>query len=119
MWKRELGWKVDNRLPSADDRDEVIEFYQRHSHLVKSSPFATRTLIFDVRQGWEPLCDFLNKPIPEIPFPNRSSRQEFRSRLFIFTAIDVCGSLALVLFGLAALRFIVSMCIRKSKVKRS
>ena len=26
--------------------------------------------MFDVKEGWSPLCAFLNKPIPDEPFPN-------------------------------------------------
>ena len=26
-------------------------------------------LVFDVKQGWEPLCKFLDKEIPDKPFP--------------------------------------------------
>ncbi|ORY90767.1 P-loop containing nucleoside triphosphate hydrolase protein [Leucosporidium creatinivorum] len=30
---------------------------------------AERLLIFQVQEGWEPLCKFLNVPIPDQPFP--------------------------------------------------
>ena len=36
-----------------------------------------RLLEFDVRDGWEPLCDFLHKPIPKEPFPRTNQRYEF------------------------------------------
>lgn len=29
-------------------------------------------LIFDVRQGWNPLCKFLDLPVPKVDFPNRN-----------------------------------------------
>lgn len=25
--------------------------------------------MFDVREGWEPLCKFLDLPVPDVPFP--------------------------------------------------
>ena len=28
-----------------------------------------RLLESDITDGWEPLCTFLNKPMPDIPFP--------------------------------------------------
>lgn len=31
-----------------------------------------RLLEFDVKQGWEPLCEFLGKPIPDVPFPSEN-----------------------------------------------
>lgn len=33
-----------------------------------------RLLVFDVKQGWEPLCEFLGKPVvPGVPFPSENS----------------------------------------------
>ncbi|KAM0749479.1 hypothetical protein T439DRAFT_327167 [Meredithblackwellia eburnea MCA 4105] len=29
-----------------------------------------RLLIFQVKEGWEPLCKFLDVPVPDVPFPN-------------------------------------------------
>ena len=38
--------------------------------LVKQKCPKDKFLLFDVREGWEPLCKFLGKPIPDMPFPN-------------------------------------------------
>ena len=29
-----------------------------------------RLLIWDVKEGWDPLCKFLGKPIPDSPIPH-------------------------------------------------
>ena len=34
--------------------------------------------MFDVKQGWEPLCKFLNVPIPDEPFPHENDREFFK-----------------------------------------
>jgi len=31
-----------------------------------------KLLIYDVKQGWEPLCKFLNKDVPKKPFPRKN-----------------------------------------------
>ena len=31
-----------------------------------------KLLVFDVKQGWEPLCKFLNKDVPAKPFPHKN-----------------------------------------------
>ena len=38
-----------------------------------------RLLIWNVKDGWEPLCGFLNKPIPKVPIPhdNKTGDAEF------------------------------------------
>ncbi|KAK8044675.1 NAD dependent epimerase/dehydratase [Apiospora rasikravindrae] len=38
-------------------------------------------LEWDVEDGWEPLCRFLGKPIPDEPFPNGNSSEEFRAKI--------------------------------------
>ena len=42
---------------------------RRHNFLVKSLIPAEQLLIFNVKQGWEPLCSFLQVPIPDQSFP--------------------------------------------------
>ena len=36
--------------------------------------------MWDVKEGWEPLCRFLDVPVPETPFPCLNDAQTFRER---------------------------------------
>jgi hypothetical protein len=36
--------------------------------------------VYEVKQGWEPLCRFLRLPLPDEPFPHVNATDEFRSR---------------------------------------
>ena len=38
-------------------------------------------LDWSVEDGWEPLCRFLGKPIPEETFPNGNSSEEFKVKV--------------------------------------
>ena len=49
---------------------EAVEVFNSHVEEVISVVLPERLLVFDVRDGWKPLCAFLNKPVPDIPFPN-------------------------------------------------
>lgn len=40
---------------------------------VKERCPADRLLVFDVRDGWEPLCKFLDVPTPDTPFPHTNA----------------------------------------------
>lgn len=42
---------------------------------------ADRLLVYEVRDGWEPLCNFLGKPIPGMPFPRANDSDAFQKRL--------------------------------------
>jgi hypothetical protein len=52
------------------DRDHAIEVFTRHVEYVCSTCPPERLLVFDVADGWDPLCAFLNVPVPDRPFPH-------------------------------------------------
>jgi len=35
-----------------------------------------KLLVMNLSQGWEPLCKFLGKPIPDVPFPRANDADE-------------------------------------------
>ena len=37
-------------------------------------------LVFNVKEGWGPLCKFLGVPEPKQPFPNLNSREFFQKK---------------------------------------
>lgn len=37
-----------------------------------------RLLVYEVKQGWEPLCDFLGVDVPEKPFPRLNDSEAFK-----------------------------------------
>jgi hypothetical protein len=60
-----------------DDRDTGIAAFRRRTQEVREALPADRLLVFDVAEGWEPLCGFLNVPVPEEPFPHHNLRADF------------------------------------------
>ncbi len=44
-------------------------FYEDYMNSVIDYVPEDRLLVFDVREGWEPLCDFLQMPVPKTEFP--------------------------------------------------
>jgi hypothetical protein len=59
------------------DKDAAIQSYMRNSQEARTFD-PERTLIFDFRQGWKPLCSFLEKEIPSTPFPHSNTRADFK-----------------------------------------
>jgi hypothetical protein len=58
------------------DRDFMIDAFRRHNDDVESFVPRDRLLVFEVAQGWPPLCKFLGVPVPDTPFPRVNSREE-------------------------------------------
>ena len=61
-----LAETFDNRF---EDKAHSIDVFMRHSQEVRDAIDPARLLVFDVREGWAPLCRFLDVPIPDEPFP--------------------------------------------------
>ena len=52
------------------DREHLIARFNQHIEDVTSAIAPDRLLVFEAKQGWEPLCKFLDLPVPEGDFPN-------------------------------------------------
>ncbi len=68
-----------------DDREHALAVYRAYEKEVRDTIAPERLLAFDVTQGWEPLCAFLEVPVPDEPFPRTNTSEEFakmREELF-------------------------------------
>ena len=63
------------------DPDHALAVYRAHIADVKATIAPARLLVYDVSEGWEPLCRHLGVPVPGEPFPRTNSTDEFRARL--------------------------------------
>ena len=63
-----------------DDREHVLEVFEQHVAEVTATIPPDRLLVFDVKEGWEPLCEFLGRPVPDEPFPQVNERDAFRRK---------------------------------------
>ena len=65
-----------------EEREFAIDLFKRHAEDVKAHVPADRLLVFEVKEGWEPLCQFLGVPVPDDkPFPRLNDRETFQNRL--------------------------------------
>ena len=62
---------------------------------VKESVPEEKLLIFSVKEGWEPLCNFLELPIPNEPFPNTNDTKMMKKTIRIIKIASYC-----LVFGL-------------------
>lgn len=58
------------------DRAFMTEWYEAHNKAVIETIAPDRLLVFHPKEGWEPLCQFLGVPVPDVPFPRVNSRDE-------------------------------------------
>jgi Sulfotransferase domain len=60
--------------------EHVKGVFLRHIEAVKRGLSPERLLVYQVRDGWQPLCRFLGLPVPDEPFPHVNATEEFRVR---------------------------------------
>lgn len=86
------------------DREYAIETYRAHVAYVKATAPPDKLLVFEAKQGWEPLCQFLGVPVPEGGYPHLNDSARFK---LIIRAVRTVAWLPLVALalGLAALLF--------------
>lgn len=82
--RRDMAFEIvvnqtfDGRL---DDKAHALAVYEAHIAEVQRTIAPERLLTFDVVEGWEPLCAFLDVPVPAEPFPRTNSTAEFQARI--------------------------------------
>ena len=58
----------------------MIDVYERHNNEVIRTIPKDRLLVFEAKDGWDKLCAFLGVPVPDKPYPNMNSTEEFQAR---------------------------------------
>ena len=58
------------------DRDVMLDKFARHTDEVVATVPKDRLLVFEAGDGWQPLCEFLEVPVPDKPYPRVNTREE-------------------------------------------
>ena len=91
----------------ANARGAYKEHYAEIRELLKQrGEIDSRLLEFDLRTGWEPLCSFLGKDVPDVPFPKVNEDAMIQEKIQVMLvnglrkttkkALAVLGPLAVV-----------------------
>jgi hypothetical protein len=65
-----------------EDREYAIERFEAHNEAVRRAVPRGELLVFDVAEGWEPLCRFLGVPVPEgKPFPRMNEAARIKQKV--------------------------------------
>ncbi|KAF4454271.1 hypothetical protein F53441_3272 [Fusarium austroafricanum] len=54
--------------------------YKEHCNMIRGLVPKERLLEWSVEDGWEPLCKFLDKPVPDEPFPHANNQVAYREQ---------------------------------------
>jgi len=63
------------------DKRHALKVFERHLTEVEQAFDPERLLVFEVTQGWEPLCEFVGVPVPDEPFPRTNDQASFAEHI--------------------------------------
>jgi hypothetical protein len=95
-WRRYLEfvdrmfWSEEGTFPRGHSPRDLIDGFNAHNEEVKRVVPADQLLVWEVSDGWEPLCEFLGVPVPDQPLPHANDRATFLDRV-IGGAITTLG----------------------------
>lgn len=76
-----VGVTTKTGFKGGAGKGEIIKAFNDHCDAVRGSIPAGRLLVYEVKEGWEPLCRFLGKEVPDMPFPKTNNRGDFWERI--------------------------------------
>jgi hypothetical protein len=79
--KEMLGALLGARFtPRVDDKAAAIAAYERNNAHVHATAPKHRLVLWKPGDGWAPICNALNLPVPAEPFPHVNTTDEFNAR---------------------------------------
>jgi hypothetical protein len=86
-WRRYLAlvdrmfWGPEGTFAAGSEPAQLIEQMAAHNEQVKRVVPAERLLVWEVGEGWGPLCEFLGVDVPAEPLPHANDRDTFLERV--------------------------------------
>ena len=81
-----------------EGEETAVRFFNDWKEQVKSEISSDRLLVYDIRDGWDPLCKFLGVPVPDEDFPRLNDTAQHRQILtsiktqcYIFWSLTISG----------------------------
>ena len=75
------GWMDSHG--QAEMQEKARQAYRDHYALVRHVTPKGRLLEYKLTDGWGPLCEFLGKPVPDVPFPRVNDSEALQELLAI------------------------------------
>jgi hypothetical protein len=89
------------------DRGRTIALFEAHRQKVCGAFPADDLLVFDVAEGYAPLCEFLGLPLPDTPFPAVNDRKSLRRRIALLRVLGAVVVALVVGFALGLLGWLL------------
>jgi Sulfotransferase domain len=90
LW--DMWAKADIMVGSKGDAVEMAAGMERWNQEVIDAVPSDRLLVWDPKDGWEPICDLIGVDVPSAPVPNVNDTENFRKNLIMAPAIEAINA---------------------------
>lgn len=99
----ELIWRgtFDGRF---EDKEYATSVFERRNKEVRENVPPEKLLVYEMKEGWEPLCRFLDVPVPDEPFPKLNDAATFRRMILAGYASAVAAAFLLAVIAALVVR---------------
>jgi hypothetical protein len=77
----DLLWGPRSPFGNGRSPQQMMDQMVSYNEQVKREIPAERLLVWEVGEGWEPLCEFLEVEVPAEPLPHANDRETFLARV--------------------------------------
>uniref|UniRef100_A0A6U1K0N7 Sulfotransferase n=1 Tax=Tetraselmis chuii TaxID=63592 RepID=A0A6U1K0N7_9CHLO len=98
----EMSSKMNADIDAGDWSLEAgVRYFEEYNAAVIRDCPKDKLLVFRASEGWEPLCKFLGKPVPDVPYPHVNDAPEFQALIRPINAVGwvIMGAPAVLLVG--------------------
>ena len=106
--RKRLNRFGEGLFDAIEDGEQVsTEYFENWIKKIQETIPEERLLIYNVKDGWSPLCKFLDMPLPNVAFPNVNDKKKMDMRYWKRKATAYLGivvmpiviSLTAIIFG--------------------
>jgi Sulfotransferase domain len=89
----EMMWSERGAMAGTEgDPDKMAVKMEEWNQAVIDTVPSERLLVWNPKDGWEPLCEFLDAPVPEFPLPHVNDTENFQKNLIMAPAIQAINA---------------------------
>ena len=96
IWQNELSGRFQ-------DRRFAVQFFKDRLAEVRDVVPPERLLVHSAKEGWEPLCRFLNVKVPSIPYPRGNEARRIQSAIKVLKAANYFPHVILIAVVISAI----------------
>jgi len=89
---KDMWTKADIMVPSGGNPEEMARGFERWNQEVIDTVPSERLLVWNPKDGWDPLCEFLDVDVPDCFVTNANATESFQKNLIMAPAIEAVNA---------------------------